>query len=207
MSNNNWESGTLVLPTSAVPSLRKALCDAANEFHKSVLAECLRLWNGPIARTSSPQTYYERFYAGVNRDIDAHIGDAVSGAMFDIIGWQHRDGPPLRTPHEPTDADVDKFAPRADARTTSFGSDGRWDWMIKIDGNNLYYNSGEGNHQVEHARSHPVVEALMDELDGIEWTRATGGAFVGNDEYRKNSDSSIFDDFYTTRVYGPRSNA
>ena len=205
MSKYGWESGTVTLPTAAVSGVRKAVCDAANRLHAEVLAECLRLWEGPIAKTNSVELYFERLESAADaprgRTVGQAVSDAANGVMTGIVGWSGGRAA-QRTPRAPRASDVEAYAPSANTRTTSFG--GRSDeWHIRGDGAKLHYNSGDNNHQVEHAREHPVVAAMMRELGRLDWTRATGGMFTGNDEYNQESRDSGGGGNYITAAYGP----
>lgn len=89
MSHNDWESGTLTLPSAAVPGVRAALRNAANAHHAAVLAECLRMWNGLLAKTSSVKLYRERLNVlamGPNSRISSAVAEDAYATMEDIVG-------------------------------------------------------------------------------------------------------------------------
>lgn len=198
MGRNEWEGGTLVLPTAAVSALRKDLTDATNRHHDAVLAECLRLWNGPIAKTSSAKLFRERLNAAMT---SARLPEAVSNDVYYVMesligGYQGSSAP--RTPRA---SDVERMAPKANSRTVDFG--GGNEWSIRIDGAKLSYHSGDNKSQVERARAHPIVAAMFRNLARISWTRATGGVFAGNDEYNSESRDAGGGSNYITSAFGP----
>jgi hypothetical protein len=206
MSLDNWESGTLTLPNAEVARMREALRNAANAQHAAVLAECLRLWNGPLAKTSSTKLYLERLRnhnVSAGR-VSAQVADDAYEVMTRIVSSYTPYGAtpvPAPKPRMPRPADVDRKAPRANTRTTVFGRvDG---WTIKIDGTKLYYSSGEDNRAVQKAREHPVVAAMFRALDRVAWTRATGGTLNGNDENNQESRERGAGANYITADYGP----
>jgi len=197
MSRNEWEKGTLTLPTAAVSAVRKALTDASNLHHDAVLAECLRLWNGPIAKTSSSKLFRERLEtASRSSRLSESVNEDVYFVMEGLVGYGSNGNP--RTPRT---SDVEKIAPKANSRTTSFG--GGQEWGIGIDGTKLSYYSGDNNHQVERARSHPVVAAMFRALNAVNWTRGSGGVFFGNDEYNRESGGAGSGGNYITSAFGP----
>ena len=69
----------------------------------------------------------------------------------------------------------------------------------------LTYSSGENNRAVEYGRDNPVVDLMFQKLHAITWTRGTGGEFVGNDEYNRDSRDSGGGGNYTTASFGPKS--
>lgn len=198
MSRNEWGSGTLTLPTAAVSGVRKALVDASNKHHDAVLAECLRLWNGPIAKTSSTKLYHERLrVAQMNSRLPESVVDAAGYTMERIVSTYGGGNGNSRTPRA---TDVDLVASRANSRTTKFSGG---EWSIAIDGAKLHYRTGDNKHAVDHARSHPVVAAMLGALSRVAWTRATGGVFIGNDEYNRESSYAGGGGNYVTEAFGP----
>jgi hypothetical protein len=209
MSRNDWEGGTLILPSASLAALKKTLRDTANAYHTAILTECLRLWNGPLTRTTSAKLYEERLGLALrNWRGNAMVGEAVSMIMYDIIGGEQsnrRKGvAPLR-PRATKPADVERWAPRATVRSVTFGEGS--EWGIQIEDSKLHYHSGEGKRQVEEARAHPVVAAMFRALSKVVWTRGSGGVLVGNDENNRESDSAGGGGNYITAAFGPRGEA
>lgn len=63
----------------------------------------------------------------------------------------------------------------------------------------------ENNHARDYAHKHPVARKLFNLLDGITWTRGSGGQIVGNDEYNEDAGRGEVGGGgnYVTREYGP----
>jgi hypothetical protein len=210
MSRDEWEAGDIVLPTAAVPAVRKALRDAANAYHERVLEVCLRLWSGPIAKTSSVRLYNERLEAAMRREnLEETLSNDVWDVMGDIVRAPYADWrtpaeqhPPAPSPRTPRASDVDKAAPRANTRTDAFGAGG--EWRIRIDGAKLHYGCGEAGNAIERAHEHPVVAAMFSALRKVEWTRGSGGVFTGNDEYNQESRGAGSGGNYITAEFGPK---
>jgi hypothetical protein len=204
MSRNEWEGGTLLLPSAAGPALRLALRQAANAHHDRVLAECRRLWLGPIAQTRSTKLYRQRLEAALMASRWSDDAQYALGlAMYHVINtWpgQAASAKDAR-PRMPRAADVEPFAPRATVRSVTFEAQ---EWRIAIDGHKLTYDSGEGNYRIERARAHPVVAALFAALKRVTWTRDSGGVFTGNDESNRDARGVGGGGNYITMAYGPR---
>jgi hypothetical protein len=61
----------------------------------------------------------------------------------------------------------------------------------------------ENNHAKDRAHEHPVAKKLFNLLNGVKWTRGTGGTIVGNDEYNQDSDFVGGGGNYITMSFGP----
>jgi hypothetical protein len=206
MSRNEWQNGTIILPSAAVAPLRKTLRDAANAHAANVLALCLSQWNGPLGKTTSVRLFNERLRNititpnGWGRGTEKVISDAYQ-VLDDLTrGTWNGKGFTVVRPRTPRATDVDKVAPRANTRTTTFSGD---DWHVAIDGSRLIWSVSDNNHSIERAHEHPVVVALFRALNAIKWTRATGGTIVGNDEYNQESREAGGGQNYISETFGP----
>lgn len=198
MSRYEWEEGSISLPTAAVPAMRKALRDSANATAAEVLAECQRLWRGPLGQTTSRKLYAERLDLAARANTRAN-GDMVYDVMISIIGGRGS-GQAESNPRMPRASDVERVAPVANSRTDTFrGSE----WTIHLDGSKLTYSVGENNHACETARAHPLVSAMFRALARVTWTRGSGGVIAGNDEYSREGRSAGSGGNYITESFGP----
>jgi hypothetical protein len=77
-----------------------------------------------------------------------------------------------------TGADLDKvIGPLGTNRTTTWRVG--YEALITLNGRKVRWDVDENNHAVDRAHSHPMAVAFFAALDGITWTRGTGGDFVG----------------------------
>jgi hypothetical protein len=51
----------------------------------------------------------------------------------------------------------------------------------------IHWSTGENNHAVERAHDHPTGREFFKRLSRVNWTRGTGGEFIGNDEYNEDA--------------------
>lgn len=66
----------------------------------------------------------------------------------------------------------------------------------------MTYYSGENNRAVGRGRENPAVALMFQRLRVITWTNKTGGEFIGNDEYNRDSRDSGGGANYTTAAFG-----
>ena len=67
----------------------------------------------------------------------------------------------------------------------------------------IHWNVGENNHAKDRAWDHPLGKVFYNILRRVDWTRGTGGIFVGNDEYNRDSDYEGGGGNYVTARFGP----
>jgi hypothetical protein len=217
MSRNEWEQGTVTLPTAAVPSLKKALRDWSNALHDTVRAEAVRL-HKTIARGSRNHESYRQSLHEVRYGTPAngYRGRLDSGSeneqfvraialqVLDRMLWATQQAG--KTPRQPILADVNLVAPKMTSRDETFpvlGADGYQEAQIVFRGRDVLWSVAAGNHAVEHAHAAPLAHVFFAALHKVVWTRGTGGQFVGNDEYNEDSRAVGGGANYITRTFGP----
>jgi hypothetical protein len=62
----------------------------------------------------------------------------------------------------------------------------------------------ENNRARAYARNQPFAKELFRALNGIKWTRGSGGTIVGNDEYNRDADYEGGGANYVVSRYGPK---
>lgn len=62
----------------------------------------------------------------------------------------------------------------------------------------------ENNHARDHAREHPIAQALFRALRAVKWTRGSGGQIIGNDEYNRDSHYEGGGGNYVVEEFGPQ---
>lgn len=210
MSRYDWESAEFVLPSAAVPAVKKALRDATNLLHEQAKTQAHAFW--AQHKTTSSRRYQERlhewvqsFYRPTSYNSHIHQFCGPAGLNESVICSIHMllDDHSQR-PHKLTVAELSQYFPKATNRTTTFPIG---EGAIVIDGRTLRWQIGENNHACDKAYSHPVMKALMKALDAVKWTRGTGGRSWGSDEYAiEAARDHGYDPVSTKREWGPHIN-
>lgn len=218
MSRNEWESGTVVLPTAALTKIKKTVRDQCATFHIDVRGEVGRIHRDVGQGTRSVKTYQQRldaarstsnrFGASTHTSAYRQTVRATAEAVIEAMLWSTSDK--TATVHKPTVAEVAKYAPSVTSKTSTFAvtsADGYPAASISFEGRTVRWSVSENNHAVDHARDSVLATIFFAALDKVTWTRDTGGSIVGNDEYNREADYVGGGGNYITATYGPRGEA
>lgn len=204
MSTNEEEKGTLVLPTSAIIPLRRALVDAANAERKQILdlatrvhaflksdaGKADRLAISKALKSSNGWTVSDRLHDVSRRmDRNAHNDDRdeVYSQVADLI-LPH---PPFPKPGEKAaprklQAPKKKDLPMLPAATWSFEGP-ECGVSINQERRTVSWRVERNNHAVDNAWDSALGKAFRQALSKIKWTRATGGVFRYSNEYAEDA--------------------
>ena len=215
MSCNEWEEGTIKLPTAEFARVRKALEDADRTRKERVFAQTQVFWKGLTRKAQTNHKEYEsaaydfteKLGRSTSRDRygfsadgpDADLADDLRDALQLPYAWD----PATRERVEPKPGRVlpaDMKYPTN--RTTAFHADDASIIFTK-DTSSVTWSVGENNHAVERAREQPIAQAFFGELRKVRWTRGTGGIITGNDEYNREDRSSGGGGNTTNQGLGP----
>ena len=188
MSCIDWLRAEVELPSGEVAGMKQALRDATNRLHTQARAAADDFWTNHAKRTRSTKLYDERLEAYLRAEESTggywKTATHVSGFEYpatENLRWMLQSV--SAHPHKLTEAEIDKFFPRATGRTTVFGFSGG---AANIDGRKLTWGVSENNHAVERAEEHPVYQAMQMKLNKVTWTRGSGGHAWGSDEYAQD---------------------
>jgi len=197
MSRNEWERGTIKLPTKAFSRVHGEVVDAENRYRDGLLELATRARDILLGKGKG-----KRGFSFIQEWEDRDAFDYHRGEDFDCyIRFALFPGKAEKTdkPRKPTKKN---FAP-ANKRTMLFE---HADFQIGFDRANstVTWNVFENNHACDEARRHPVARALFQELRTMTWCRDTGGKIIGNDEYAQDSHEEGGGANYMKDHYGPR---
>lgn len=200
MGHWSEETADIRLPKAAVPAVRRALRESHNSVREDALIRAKKIHRG--VRTTSKKSFdedmTERYSDGSKRFpwssgavvIPAHlrhhepasVDDAAQGLAHHILRQAY-----LRAKGSvpvPTQADVEAVFPKATTRTTSFPilGDHCADAEVTIGEDSILHWERLSE------RAHSVMETgmarvLWRALDGVTWTRGTGGEVLHQNEY------------------------
>lgn len=202
MSKYESEHGILKLPTKAWKPFRDGLAKAYNErqekryeLAKEIHAHLLRI---------KATTKRGQFKPKEALDNLIYTTSSYSSRASELGFNEYKlAGMVLSDDHTTLRAPLKKDNPTAVAtKKMSYGAD-----MGSIHLNPATYQViwrvNENNHAVESSWDSWMGKAFANLLSKISWTRATGGKFVGNDEYNRDSEDEEGGGNYVTARYGP----
>ena len=204
MSRNEWESGTIKLPTAEFAKVRKAVEDADRAAKTKLFDHAQRAWKGMAAKARRDHGAYEQAIRSYCYDPvrppsnwDPHpplrcgLSHQEAGELYlllergqrertDVPGrWGVRADKPRRILRDDIDWPTN--------RTTAFVVDGDSSITFNRDASSVTWSVRENNHAVDDAHAQPLAGAFFSALDKVVWTRGTGGVLIGNDEYHEEA--------------------
>ena len=214
MSRNDWEQGTIKLPSAEFAKVRQAVADADMKTKAELFEHSQAFWK---SLTTKQKTDYPSYVAAFNEWEKKHTVTRRSGfgswgstyeestlpdGLQELVraygGWYGNQAgqKPARVLKENMDFPTN--------RTTAFRT-GYGDGGIHFDKstNSVEWVVNENNHAVEHAHASPLAQSFFDAIKNVRWTRNTGGYFTGNDEYNQDNREAGGGQNYVTSGFGP----
>lgn len=176
MSCYNREKGEILLPASAVSTLKRAVRDA---------------YNAEVDRRFEAAKRFKKTHGGKSFKNDSELADALI-AMFPnegdgFVWWI---APRVKkgmtaTGRITTKMPLRKEFPLATTKTAVFplfcG-----EASISFQDRTVTWHVEENNRAVERAHDDKLAQVFFASLDKVKWTRGTGGVILYDDEYRKD---------------------
>lgn len=197
-----WERGTILLPRTAVPRLRRTLTDHANTLHAQTSSDAHALHD------TFPDILVDAYAARLTAlTLDPHLTPRLHTAVTVLHRSYRRalrHGRGAVAP--PTKADIAHVAPPATLRTTQFpvlGGHGHTVATITLVDRTLTWEAHEVDYAHLAPRDTPTGKVLFDFLDQVQWTRGSGGRGTGNNEHNtvENGHPAAGEN-YTVFAYG-----
>lgn len=191
MSCYEWEYGALVLPTAEVPKMRAALNAAHVAQMGRVRALLDRLWP-ELKKLPADKRY---------KHLDSWNFRSTLSAVDDTTWWDLHSLFRASDGRKPT---AEHWKKALGAPVTNRMSS----WLcgeatVTLRGRNLTWDVPDNNHAVDTAHQEWLGTALFDQLDRVQWTRGSGGYFVGNNENNADDCSPGGGGNYLTDTFGP----
>lgn len=205
MSRNDWEEGTVTLPTRAWSPFKKALMDEWNRQRDTIVRQAERF-----------QSHLAEHFKG-KRGVDRHdvknylwdcagrerLGDEMAHIAIELTLSSLKDGSASRT-KKLTQAMINKqVGPKATIKTTRYEGS-LWAIVLNNEKKQVLWIVEENNHAVEESRSSAMGARLFRELNRIDYgnRKQHGGYIVGNDEYNCDDTEHGSGANYLTATFG-----
>jgi hypothetical protein len=213
MSRYDWESGTLTIPTKAWKPLRDGLTKAFNAHQAQCLRAALQVhalvseWKqtAPRGKFTVGQAMTALHDNPRHRQLFDFLDDdvyyAVKKSLCGKLDNGQLDEKKLRVPKK------NDFPLAVSTKTKNYPAGCEGSIHLDHEKHELYWSTGENNHAVERARDSVMGRALFALLAKVEWTRGSGGEFVGNDEYNRESRNDGGGANYVTARYAAKTKA
>lgn len=227
MSCNQWEAGTITLPSAEAKKVRDAVRAAADKHAKRLYDEAQRFWGLlPAKAKRDPEEYrswVDMFVFGNNLSETPSVwkngvripnpypsmppiergADGQNDFADDLTHLLHvaGGGYPLHVkPRRIQQKDVNQFMGKITGANPTFRCG---EPSITFRGRIVTWKVPEGNHACDVGRVHPIAVAFFDALKRVNWTRGSGGKIVGNNEYNRESRYEGGGSNYVVDEYGP----
>lgn len=214
MSKYDWERGTIVIPAAAWAGFKKALRDGYNkviveDYNTAVrlhaaIKEAIKGKRGvdlrkvafEVASRVKPRSAFASRYEEDKLEFPFVLCEMHHAIYAMVKAEKPTDKPKLLTPKKSS------FAP-ANSSTLAYDAGGEAHIRLDNEKRTVTWSVSENNHACERARETYMGKLLFRTLQGITWTRNSGGALVGNDEYNRESDSAGGGGNYLKDRFGP----
>jgi hypothetical protein len=220
MSRYDWERGTLVIPTKEWAPLKKRLREGWNALltkrfelakqlhtHLRAVARGARNFDFQQAAESwADSKCHTTYYNGAAVQQVTADSEAARDAIALVLQPDYAVARALRKtkPQSPKKKDL----PFANNKTVKYGDNAvlAWDAYLALSdkGRELRWSVPENNHAVEQAWAHPMGRVLAQALARIVWTRGSGGKFLSNNEYNRDSEHEGGGGNYVSSSFGPK---
>lgn len=190
MSKYEWEHGTIKIPAKEWARFRSAVIEEHNRQQQIAFEEAKDLYaqakeaikglRGP-RRNDALQKFFDR------------VEFQTVAAAFYVMEWSA--GQRILRSTAPKKKDF-PVLPKSKSCMIHL-----LDASIVLDNERkeMIWTVEENNHAVDDARRDPVAQVMFKMLDKMNWTRGSGGTFVGNDEYNQSEGDGAN---YVTAKYG-----
>jgi hypothetical protein len=193
MSCNEWEAGTLIIPSAQWAKFRKGLLTEWNDHQVTVLATAKKAHKAAVAagKGKRGEKRGSAMKAAVARICGGRIGeygdfesnhrgghdsyDTVHGLLWKGWGANAKFQSPQKKDLPFVAISKDASLELGDA-SVSFNNAGR----------TVRWNVYENNHAVESAKGHWFAKKFWAAISRITWTRGSGGEVRGNNEYNED---------------------
>ena len=212
MSRYEWERGEFTIPSAEWAGFKAKIRDEMNELHVRQFDIAKKLYDRLIVLAKGSKNFDINFHGfeeieklrlpeshwavNANRNLTRQDELTVVWALSVYCPKTKRDR--LVRPTQ-------KMFPKLGNNVTEFTNS---NCSVTFDNTakKVYWEVPENNHACDDARDTALGKVLFKALDGVKWTRGSGGRIWGSDEYRDeaNRDHGFGDSSFEKKSWGPK---
>ena len=193
MSCYEWQRGNIILPTAEVGKFKKAFREVFNGEVEKLFITANQIYMSVITEGKGKRKfdYQDRVVSLASKNNTWEDALLIEQSMYPGTkkDWMK--------PFKPQ-----KKAFPVARNNTQFYNEGGLE--VGFNGREISYSIEENNHSVDHAGNTRLSKAFWRAMNGVLWTRGTGGKIVGNDEYNREGDEEGGGANYVCHRLGPR---
>lgn len=212
MARNEWEKGEFTIPSAEWAGFKAKIRDEMNELHTRQLEIAKQLYDRLVVLAKG-QKNFDINFAGFeeieklrlpenpwavkpNRNLSRQDELTVVWALSEYC---------QKTKKHRLVRPTQKMFPKLGNNVTEFS---HINCSLAFDNTTkkVYWDVPENNHACDDARDTALGKILFKALDGVKWTRGSGGRIWGSDEYRDdaNREYGYGDNSYEKGSWGPK---
>jgi len=198
MSCNEWERGSIKVPSSEWTSFKVKVKNAYNNLVQQDYNIALKLYQNLLEDAKGKRKYNFRYNLVINLqklNLKWYRAERIETALF----------PPSehlatrrRKPFKPKKKNFNRINNQTEKIELGLASIG-FSNLTKT----FFWYVEENNRAVSEAHDDPFVKIIFEALTDVDWKRNSGGVIVGNDEYNREATHPGGANNYITYSYGP----
>ena len=175
MSCYEWERGSIKIPAKEWSAFRRAIITGYNRLEDERYAEALLAHAKILAAKKGKRGFNTYRYANYDLELPEHIMELL---------FTYNQETAARSFNKPKKKNLNK-KPLGKDCYLDVGDEAGIYFTSKT--RTVEWDVPENNRACEAARRHPLAKLFFRRLDGMTWTRGSGGKIIGNNEYNRDS--------------------
>jgi len=188
MSRNEWEHGEVKLSTKEFVAVRRDLIAFHNERQTRLFESAKSLYtrikeHGKGKRNFDFEEDFRTMVGTYEYRMTVDGASEIQDILFPYEKVEGKGYIRSRKPKAPKKSAFKMLKQNADSIPVGHEAGIGFNRVTRT----IRWSTGENNHAVDTAHEHPTGREFFKRLSRVNWTRGTGGEFIGNDEYNEDA--------------------